>query len=68
MIDKLIGRKVAVYLIETETPLEGVFQGIQDGFIALSERNTPDAEMTFVDRDSVWCITAPETTAKMLPQ
>ena len=61
MIEKLIGRRVSVYLIDTDTPLEGFFQGIHHGFIVLAERNNPDAEMSLIDRDSVWCITAPES-------
>lgn len=61
MIEKLIGRRVSVYLVETETALEGYFQGLHDGFVVLSERNNPDAEVSFIDRDSVWCITAPES-------
>jgi hypothetical protein len=68
MIDKLIGRKVAIYLNETETPLEGYFQGIHEGFVVLSERNNPDAEMSLIDRDSIWCITVPEVMAELMPQ
>lgn len=68
MIEKLIGRRVSVYLVDSENPLEGYFQGIHDGFIVLAERNNPDAEMSLIDRESVWCITAPESNPTPVQQ
>lgn len=60
-LENLIGRRVTVYLMESETPVQGFFQGTDEGFLILSERNNPDAEVSFIDRESVWCVTAPQT-------
>lgn len=60
-LENLIGRRVSVYLGDAEAALEGFFQGMDEGFLILAERNAPDAEVSFIDRESVWCVTAPET-------
>lgn len=60
-LENLIGRPVSVYLVDAEEPVRGFFQGTDEGFLILSERNNPDAEVSFIDRESVWCITAAET-------
>jgi hypothetical protein len=66
-LQNLIGRPVSVYLADTEAPFEGFFQGMDEGFLVLTAGNSPDAEVSFIDRDSVWCVTAAETPREVLP-
>lgn len=61
MIAEFKHRRVAVYLNETETPVEGFFLGIEEGFVMLAAQLDIGAEMTLIDRDAVWCITVPPT-------
>lgn len=66
-LENLIGRLVSVYLVDSEQPLTGFYQGIDDGFLVLTARNSPDAELSFIDRESVWCITAADRTTEVTP-
>lgn len=66
-LENLIGRAVSVYLVDSEDPLTGFYQGTDAGFLVLTARNASDAEVSFVDRESVWCITAAERSAEVTP-
>lgn len=66
-LENLIGRPVSVYLADSEEPFQGFFQGTDAGFLILTARNAPDAEVSFVDRESVWCITAADSSSQVMP-